>query len=410
MTGRPLRRNIILASLLAVIVLAAILANGSTRCRQLDQAIQVMAHVKLRYVEPVSTVDLFRAYLRTGTIDGMLASLHDTYTRFLTPAEYRDLRVQTNGSFGGIGVILNYQGKAVVIMKALNGSPGMAAGLRRGDRIVKIDGRPTDEMSADEAVAAIRGPARTTVVLTVSRGEGAAAKTWEVKVTRANIKLPSVEWEFIDDPRAGRIAFITILQFAERTASELEAALQAADRGQARGVILDLRYNPGGLLDAAISVSSKFLDGGVVMYMVKRDSRRTPFYAEPSALRHYPLVVLVNQWSASASEIVAGALKDRHAATLVGARTYGKGVVQEIVPISRGAALSVTVAKYLTAGAWSIDKVGIEPDVTVDISGAMARAIKGGNPDELLRLERMQRDRAIAIMRAKLAPSAAAAS
>ena len=318
--------------------------------------------------------------------------------------------MQTNGTFGGIGVILNHQDKSIVIMKAIKGSPGMEAGLRRGDLIVKINGHATAEMTSDEAVAAIRGPAGTIVTLTISRGEGSAVKVWDVKITRANIKLPTVEWEFIDDSQAGRIAFITLSQFSERTVSELEEALQAADTGHARGIILDLRYNPGGLLDAAIGVSSKFLDGGVVMYMLKRNSLRKPYYAEPATQRHYPLVILVNQWSASASEIVAGALKDRHVATLVGAKTFGKGLVQEVVPISRGSALSVTVAKYLTAGARSINKIGIEPDVVVDIPGAMERAMKNGKADELLRMERMQRDRAIEVLRAKLAAPVAAAS
>ena len=212
------RRYILLGLILVVLGFAAALAAVDIRYGRLDQAIQVIANVKLRYVEPISTADLFRAYLRTGTIDGMLATLHDPYTRFLTPAEYRELRVQTNGTFGGIGVILNHQDKSIVIMKAIKGSPGMEAGLRRGDLIVKINGRPTAKMSSDEAVAAIRGPAGTGVTLTISRGEGAAVKVWDVKITRANIKLPTVEWEFIEDPRAGRIAFITLSQFSERTA------------------------------------------------------------------------------------------------------------------------------------------------------------------------------------------------
>lgn len=404
------KRYIILGLILVVVGFAVALAAADARYGRLDQAIQVIAQVKMRYVEQVSAANLFRAYLRTGTIDGMLATLSDPYTRFLKPADYRELRVQTNGTFGGIGVILNHQDKSIVIMKAIKGSPGMEAGLRRGDLIVKINGHPTADMTSDEAVAAIRGPAGTSVTLTISRGEGATVKVWNAKITRANIKLPTVEWEFLDDPQAGRIALITLSQFSERTASELEEALQAAERNHTRGIILDLRYNPGGLLDAAIGVSSKFLDGGVVMYMMKRNSLRRPYYAEPAIPRHYPLVILVNQWSASASEIVAGALKDRQVAILVGAKTFGKGVVQEVVPISRGSALSVTVAKYLTAGARSIDKIGIEPDVTVDIPGAMERAMKNGKVDELQRLERMQRDRAVEILRAKLAPPVAAAS
>lgn len=415
MAGRFSRLHIVLGLLLLLAVgLAGLMAVANARYSQLDQALQVMAHVKMRYVETAPLADLFRAYLRTGTIDGMLASLGDPYTRFLPPTEYRELRVQTNGTFGGIGVILNYheQDKTILIMKALSGSPGETAGLTRGDRILAINGRPTKEMSVDEAVAAIRGPAGSAVRLTIIRGEkGAASKTWDVKITRANIKLPSVEWEIVNDAKAGKIAFITLSQFSERTTAELEEALQAADLARVKGVILDLRYNPGGLLDAAIGVASKFLDGGTVMYMLKRNGIRQPFLAEPQATRrHYPLVLLVNQWSASAAEIVAGALKDRHAATLVGAKTFGKGVVQEVVPLSRGAALSVTVARYLTAGGRSINKIGIEPDEEVDIPGVMDRAMQGGKLDELLRLERMQRDRAFEILRARAAKPAAAAS
>ncbi|MCL6614638.1 MAG: S41 family peptidase [Firmicutes bacterium] len=340
----------------------------------------------------------------------MLATLHDPYTRYLDPAEYRELKLQTDGTFGGIGVILNHDGDRLVIMKVLEGTPGMKAGLRRGDVITAIDGRSTEKMSSEEAAAAIRGPEGTKVTLTIARGAGEGEKAFNVTITRAKIKLPSVEWEIIEAPRAGKIAFITLSQFAERTASELEEALRAADRAGARGLILDLRYNPGGLLDAAIEVASKFLDGGVVMYMVARNHLRKPFYAEPHVPREYPMVILVNQWSASASEIVAGALKDRGVATLVGAKTFGKGVVQEIVPLSGGGALSVTVAKYLTAGGRSIDKIGIAPDVVVDRPGVMERAIKSGNPEELQKLDRLQRERAIEILRSKLAAPAAAAS
>lgn len=406
----PSRRSPILIVGLLTIGLLALFFGLRARYRQLDQALQIIAHVKLRYVEPVSSTGLFQSYLRTGTIEGMLATLHDPYTRYLDPAEYRELKLQTDGTFGGIGVILNHDGDRLVIMKVLEGTPGMKAGLRRGDVITAIDGRSTEKMSSEEAAAAIRGPEGTKVTLTIARGAGEGEKAFNVTITRAKIKLPSVEWEIIEAPRAGKIAFITLSQFAERTASELEEALRAADRAGARGLILDLRYNPGGLLDAAIEVASKFLDGGVVMYMVARNHLRKPFYAEPHVPREYPMVILVNQWSASASEIVAGALKDRGVATLVGAKTFGKGVVQEIVPLSGGGALSVTVAKYLTAGGRSIDKIGIAPDVVVDRPGVMERAIKSGNPEELQKLDRLQRERAIEVLRSKLAAPAAAAS
>ena len=397
-------RQYILAGLfLAIISLVAFGISAGARYKQMDKALPVMLQVKTRFVEPVSLLSLFRSYLRHGTIDGMLADLGDPYTRYLNPAEFTDLQTQTNGMFGGIGITLSYEAKKLIIMKALKGSPGESAGLRRGDQIIKINGRSTDSMSLEESVASIRGRPGTTVRLTILRGEGSVVKTYELTITRANINLPSVDLEIIQDTRAGPIAFISIAQFAERTTNELEETLIAADREQAQGVILDLRYNPGGLLDAAIGVSSKFLDGGVVMYMLKRDEARKAYYAEPSKARHYPLVILTNQWSASASEIVSGALRDRGIATLVGAKTYGKGLVQEIVPISGGGALSVTVAKYLTAGGHSINKIGIEPDIKVDIPGVMDRYLKTGQPDELIRLEKNQREKAIEILRAKIA-------
>ncbi|MGE5598232.1 MAG: S41 family peptidase, partial [Bacteroidota bacterium] len=271
MRPRTLRMWAVIGILLMMAALIAGLTTGTAkRYQELDQAVQIMAHVKLRFVEPVSAADLFSAYLRTGTIDGMLASLHDPYTRFLPPAEYRELKVQTDGSFGGIGVILSYneKDKSILIMKALNGSPGEKAGLRRGDRLVEIDGRAAKGMSVEEAVASIRGPIGSTVRLAVSRGEGESARVVKVTIVRANIKLPSVEWEFLDDPVAGRVALIALAQFSERTPAELDEALRAADEKRARGIILDLRYNPGGLLESAIGVASRFLDGGVVMYML----------------------------------------------------------------------------------------------------------------------------------------------
>ena len=412
MAGRHRRSLILLATAGALVigVFLTLFFGLGARYRQLDRALQIIAHVKLRYVEPVSGFDLFRSFLRTGTIEGMLSTLHDPYTRYLDPAEYKELKLQTDGTFGGIGVILSQNGDRLVIMKVLEDTPGMKAGLRRGDVITAIDGRSTEKMSSEEAAAAIRGPEGTKVTLTIARGAGAGEKIFKVTITRAKIEIHSVEWEILEVPRAGRIAFITLSQFAERTASEVEEALRAADEAGARGVILDLRYNPGGLLDAAIEVASEFLNGGVVMYMVARNHIRKPFYAEPHVRREYPLVILVNQWSASASEIVAGALKDRGVATLVGTKTFGKGVVQEIIPLSGGGALSVTVAEYLTAGGRSINNIGIAPDVVIDRPGVMERAIKSGNPEELQKLDDLQRQRAIEILRSELAAPAAAAS
>lgn len=399
------RRYFLLVLILALVGLAVLLTGADSRYRQLDLALQVVAHLKMRFVEPVSAGNLLRAYMRTGTIPGMLATLNDPYTRYLQPNEYRELKIQTDGSFGGIGVILSYKEKSVIIMKALDGSPGMKAGLRQGDRIVKIKGRPTSAMTENEAVSLIRGPEGTRVTLTISRGEGKEARIFDVTITRARISLPSVEWEIIEDPVAGRIALIGIDQFAEHTANELEAALTAAERRGIRGIILDLRYNPGGLLDSAIDVSSKFLEDGVVMYMLKRDGRRLPYYVRRSgSARKYPLVILVNEWSASASEIVAGALKDRGVATLVGVKTYGKGVVQEIIPVSGGAALSVTVARYLTAGGRSIDKIGIAPDVLA------GNPIKNVDLLEMQAVEKVQRQKALDIIRTKLARPLAEAS
>ncbi|NLG85245.1 MAG: S41 family peptidase [Firmicutes bacterium] len=403
MAGRPRRYFFLgLVGLLAVGLVALIFGLGS-RYRQLDEALQIIAYIKFRYVEPVSSGRLFRTYLRTGSLEAMLATLHDPYTRYLDPTEYRELKLQTDGSFGGIGVILNHDGRQLVIMKVFPDSPGLKAGLRRGDIIKAINGRSTAKMSSEKAVTAIRGPAGTKVTLTIFREEGGKGRLLEVTITRANIKLPSVEWEIVKRPPVGKVAVITLAQFAERTAAELEEALEVADQAGVAGIVLDLRYNPGGLLDAAIAVASKFLDDGVVMYMVGRNGVRRPYYAEPHPQRHYPLVVLVNRWSASAAEIVAGALKDRGVATLVGTKTFGKGVVQEVIPLGGGGALSVTVAEYLTAGGRSINKIGIVPDVVVDFSQAMNRALKTGDLEEIQRLDDLQRERAFEVLRARVA-------
>ncbi len=403
MMAKRLRRQYwVLGIFLIALGLASGLISLAGRLPHLDQAVQVMFQVKLRYVEPVSLPDLFQAFIRTKSIDGMLATLGDPYTRFLPAAEYREFRDQTEGTFGGIGVIFDPQTN--IIIRTIKDSPGDAAGLRRGDRIYKVNGRLASKMTGDAVARNIRGPVGTVVHLAIERGQGAEAAIFEIAITRATIELPSVEYELVNDHAAGRIAFITLSQFTSRTGEELRETLDGAERDGVRGVVLDLRYNPGGLLDAAIDVASQFLPDGVAMYMVKRGGPRETFYVRKGFYRHsYPLVVLVNGWSASASEIVAGALKDRGAATLVGSKTYGKGVVQEIVPVTGGAALSVTVAKYLTAGGHSINKRGIIPDVTVDFPGAMERAMKSGKIDELARLERLQRERAMEIIRGKVA-------
>lgn len=339
--------------------------------------LEVISLIKTQYVDDVDALDLIAGYVEKGTINGMLeATLDDPYTRYMEPHAYEQMQIDTEGEYGGIGIMVGLKkdeatGKdRLTIIAPFEGTPGHAAGLRSGDWIVSIDGRPTDLMSLDEAVSLMRGPEGAPLVLGVQRRGG---EPFEVNIVRATIQVPSVtRVEFF--PRGAftgqdhAFGYIRLQRFSERTDAELLDALNTLDRQRAAGLILDLRDNPGGTLSAAIDVANRFLPDGPILHIVGRDQAKRTIYAfERGTHPPIALVILVNGYSASASEIVSGALQDRGYAKLVGTTTFGKGLVQTVIPLRDGSAVSLTSARYQTAGGRFIHETGIEPDVVVEL-------------------------------------------
>lgn len=304
------------------------------------------------------TVDQLLAGLKKGLVE----AAGDPYTTYMDSNEAQAFNEQLNGTFSGIGAELGKQGSDIVVIAPINGFPAEKAGLKAGDVIIMIDDKDTAGLSIEEAVALIRGEAGTTVKLTILRND----QPLEFTITREVIALPSVTAETLE----GNIGYIQISRFADDTISSFnKAAKDFVDAG-AKGVILDLRNNPGGYLDGAVSVSEAWLKNGQLILEEKRSGIVVKSYRadKTGILNDMPTVVLINQGSASASEIVAGALKDNNKATIMGVTSFGKGSVQEFSTFLAGDVLKVTVARWFTPNGQNIDKEGIEPDVIQEIS------------------------------------------
>jgi len=302
-----------------------------------------------------------RAY---GAAHGMVATYQDPYTLFVEP-EPRELeRDDMRGHFGGIGAWVSANEEGQLVLTPMSDSPAEAAGVLEGDILVAVDGQPVDEMSGDEAVALIRGPVGSEVLLTLLRmGTG---ETLDVSVTRDRVELPTVEYRLLDEPRIG---YVAIRLIGERTPVELEEAIADLGEQGASRLILDLRHNPGGAPPASVDVAGQFLSGSVVLYEQRKDGQEKPYYASRggSAL-DWPLVVLVDGGSASGSEIIAGSLQAQGRAELVGEKTFGKGSVQHVHDLSDGSSLHVTVARWLTPHKAQIDKIGLIPDHIISVT------------------------------------------
>lgn len=294
-----------------------------------------------------------------GSIEGLVASLGDPYTVFLTPQNNDEIKQRLNGSFEGVGMELGYREGFLAVIAPLPDTPAQKAGIRAGDLILKIEDQETTNVSLPEAVRLIRGPKGTAVKLTLLHQE--EAEPYEVSVVRDKIVVPSVKLSFEDD-----VAHLQLLTFGDRTKQEWLAAVNRILAKQPKGVILDLRNNTGGYLDGAVFVASEFLADGVVVQQEFSDGHKENLVVDHQGrLLGLPLVVLINQGSASASEIVAGALRDYDRATLVGETSFGKGSVQEAQDLANGAGLHVTTARWLLPKGDSIDQQGIDPDVKI---------------------------------------------
>lgn len=321
---------------------------------------EVLERVKRDYVDPVSDHQLLQA-----AVHGMVSSL-DPHSELLEGEDYEDIKINSAGEYSGVGIEVSMQDGAVVVISPIDGGTAAAAGIRAGDAIISIDGVPVDTNSLDSVIRRMRGPAGSEVRIGIEREN--VAEPLEFKLKRARIELRSVNWEL---PEAG-LGYARISQFSETTAEDLQKDLQLMrERNHGKplkGLVLDMRNNPGGVLEAAVAVADEFLDAGAIVSADGRteDSRFRMDATPGDDLNGAPIMVLVNAGSASAAEIVAGALQDNHRATLIGRRTFGKGSVQTVIPLSENRAIKLTTSRYFTPSGASINHKGIEPDIVLD--------------------------------------------
>ena len=335
-------------------------AVGSSGYQSLETFANILAIVQRNYVKEVETEKLI-----TGAIKGMLGSL-DPHSSYLTEDAYRELQTETEGRFGGLGLEITVRNGVLTVISPIEGTPAARAGVQPGDQVVGIDDRSTEELGLADAVKRLRGPKGSSVTISVRR-EG-QEKLLKFTIVRDVIEISSVRAHVLESG----FLYARIAQFQDRTSENLKAALAKEQPGSEsiKGFVLDLRNNPGGLLNQAVGVSDLFLDSGLIVYTDGRqDQQKQKFSASRENSRTgFPMVVLVNGGSASASEIVAGALQDHKRALILGTKTFGKGSVQTILPLDGRSALRLTTAKYFTPNGRSIHDIGIEPDIVMDRS------------------------------------------
>ncbi|MCB1762528.1 MAG: S41 family peptidase, partial [Gammaproteobacteria bacterium] len=355
---------------------------------------EIFGRIKQDYVEPVEDSRLLEYAIR-----GMLSGL-DPHSAYLNADEYKDLQVGTSGEFGGLGIEVGLEDGFVKVIAPIDDTPAQRAGIRAGDLIIKLDDRPIKGVSLDEAVKLMRGKRGTSITLTIVR-EG-EEKPLNIVVVRDVIRVASIKSRILEEG----FGYLRISHFQSRSTEDMLQHLSELKRqsnGRLRGLVLDLRNNPGGILNGAVAVSDAFLSEGIIVYTQGRDpASRLDFTAAPDdVLEGTPMVVLVNGGSASASEIVAGALQDHNRAIIMGARTFGKGSVQTIVPVNDHSAVKLTTARYFTPSGRSIQAEGIIPDIQLsdvkvtavgkpeltqvkeaDLSGHLENGDSNGNEEE----------------------------
>lgn len=334
-------------------------ANDAETYRQLDQLMDVFERVRAEYVEKVDDKKLLE-----GAINGMLTSL-DPHSSFLDARDFEQMRQQTDGEYGGLGIEVTQENGVVKVISPIDDTPASRAGIKAGDYITQINKEPIFGLSLQDAIAKMKGPPKTSITLTIAReGED---KTRDVVLVREIITLNRVKSEV----KAGTVGYIRVSQFNKNVGASTRAAVadlqQKIGDKRVTGYVLDLRRNPGGLLDQAIEVSDVFLERGeIVSQRGRRKDDIQRYYARPGDQTNgKPIIVLVDESSASASEIVAGALQDHRRALVLGQRTFGKGSVQTLIPLSEDTALRLTTARYYTPSGRSVQELGVQPDILV---------------------------------------------
>lgn len=363
----------LISSLLTLAGLAALLGLNGPRAVDLARFLGVKRLIETRYVNEVDPSELM-----DGAIGGMVKSLGDPHSIYMKADMYKALKEHTAGEFGGIGVTMGFKDNKVTVVSVLEGTPGEAAGLRTNDEIVAVDGTPVTDFQPEEVAMHIRGEVGTEVRLTIRR-EGSADQEYTIR--RDTITIRSVKGKMLDGTDMG---YIRIASFGEHTGAEFREEYEKLEQAGMQGLILDLRENPGGLITSCVEVADQIVPKGPIVSVVQRDGSREEHDStleEPKL----PIVVLIDGNSASASEILAGALQDTGAATLVGTKSYGKGSVQVVVPLFHDDGLKLTIAKYYTPNGRCIDGIGIEPDVEIAFQDGDTSDVQLQKAEEVLR-------------------------
>ncbi|MBM4270392.1 MAG: S41 family peptidase [Deltaproteobacteria bacterium] len=341
-------------------------AVGDEAYDQLETFTNILAIVQKNYVEEVGTKDLLE-----GAVNGMLGAL-DPHSAYLTPELYKELQVDTKGSFGGLGIEITNRSGILTVVSPIEDTPAYRAGVQPGDQIIKIEGEFTKDMPLMDAVKKMRGPPGSKITIAVKR-EG-TPDLIDFTLTREDIQIQSVKFKSLGDG----YGYIRITQFQERTSDNVEEALEVLGKdheGGIRGLVLDLRNDPGGLLSQAVKVADEFLESGMIVYTDGRiETQNQKYFAhKSSSYTDFPMVVLVNGGTASAAEIVAGALQDHKRALVLGTKTFGKGSVQTILPLDDSSAIRLTTARYYTPAGRSIQATGIVPDIEMENNVRLVR-------------------------------------
>lgn len=379
MEQQPRRNSWVVGPMIALALLGGVVigkgwertGHASETYEELKTFSEVLNQVQKHYVEETKPKDLIQ-----GAIRGMLATL-DPHSAYMTPEMYKEMQVETRGEFGGVGIQIGVKDNRLSVIAPIEGTPAHRAGIKAGDFITKVNDDPTKDLSLMDAVTKMRGPKGSKVNLTIQRD--GAPDPLVFTLVRDTIKIESVKSKVIDN-----VGYVRLTQFQEATGRDLSKAIKQFRDQKVQGTILDLRNNPGGLLTAAVDVSEQFLPSGkLVVYTKSREGKKDEWFAKSKdQLEDLPVIVLVNEGSASASEIVAGALQDWGRAVVVGTTSFGKGSVQTILALGDGSGLRLTTAKYYTPKGRSIQSTGITPDIVVKLANASPTKGPDSKPNE----------------------------
>ncbi len=379
MEQQPRRKSWVVGPMIALALLCGVVigkgwertGHASETYEELKTFSEVLNQVQKHYVEETKPKDLIQ-----GAIRGMLGTL-DPHSAYMTPEMYKEMQVETRGEFGGVGIQIGVKDNRLSVIAPIEGTPAYRAGIKAGDFITKVNEDSTKDLSLMDAVTKMRGPKGSKVNLTIQRD--GTPEPLVFTLLRDTIKIESVKSKMIDN-----LGYVRLTQFQEATGRDLSKAIKQFRDQKVQGTILDLRNNPGGLLTAAVDVSEQFLPSGkLVVYTKSREGKKDEWFAKSKdQLEDLPVIVLVNEGSASASEIVAGALQDWGRAVVVGTTSFGKGSVQTILALGDGSGLRLTTAKYYTPKGRSIQSTGITPDIVVKLPTASPAKASDGKPSE----------------------------